>query len=371
MRIGIDGIILRGRDAGSLRYFEQLLGALGSINSPNDYIAFANRSVQAALAFPSNKNFFFSSVDSSFLPAALQQQGHRSWHSRGKLDLLHCPVFVPPLSFDGKTAMTVFDLTFVLYPETKKWSGRMWWRLLGRRGIQKANRIIAISASTRNDLIRWGIDGNKISVVYPCVSPRFKPSTNIAETRARYRLPEKYILFVGTLERRKNLPNLIRAFDQAIKRSGLKHILILVGQRGWLYQDIFRTVEELGLSNQVFFLNYVPDDDLPMLYSGADLLILPSLYEGFGFPILEAMACGTPVLASNVSSLPEIIGDAGVLVPPNDVEQIAGEMSRLLTERDLAREMAERGLRRAQEFSRERFAQGVLRVYDDAVKSAQ
>jgi glycosyltransferase involved in cell wall biosynthesis len=371
MRIGIDGIVLRGRDAGSLRYFEQLLDALGSIDDPNDYVAFASRSVQTALSFPSNKKISYSSVDSNILPAALQQQLYRSWHSRGQLDLLHCPVFVPPLSFTGKTVMTVFDLTFVLFPETKKWTGRMWWQLLGRRGIEKANQVIALSASTQNDLIKWGIEGNKITVVYPYVSPRFKPSINIDETRARYQLPEKYILFVGTLERRKNLPTLIRAFDQARKISGLKHVLVLAGQRGWLYQDIFRTIEELGLNNQVVFLNYFPDDNLPMLYSGADLFVLPSLYEGFGFPILEAMACGAPVLASNVSSLPEIVGDAGALVPPNNVEQIALEIARLLMDRDRAREMAERGIQRAREFSRERFAQGILRAYDDAIKGAQ
>lgn len=371
MLIGIDGLVLRGREAGSLRYFEQLLSILGSADDPNEYAVFVSRSSLPVASFPSKENISFSPANTSLLPAALQQQLYRAWHSCGKLDLLHSPLFVPPLAFDGKTVMTVLDLAFVLYPQTKKWTGQMWWRLLGRRGIQKANRIITLSGSTRDDLIKWGIDAKKINIVYPYVSKLFRPVTSSNDRRAKYHLPEKYILYVGTLERRKNLSNLVRAFSEARKMARLEHALVLVGQRGWLYQDLFQTIEELELGKAIILLDYVPNEDLPGLYSGADLFTYLSIYEGFGFPLIEAMACGIPVLASDVSTMPEIVGDAGLLVPPNDVNRIASEMAHLLNNQELAAMLSKRGLERAKEFSEERFAKGILAAYEDAVKETQ
>ncbi|MCI0474822.1 MAG: glycosyltransferase family 4 protein, partial [Anaerolineales bacterium] len=176
-------------------------------------------------------------------------------------------------------------------------------------------------------------------------------------------------LYIGTLEPRTNIPTLIRAFALAKQRGALPHVLVIAGQRGWHYDDIFRTVEELQLKDQVLFLGYVPDDDLPGLYSGADLFAFLSWYEGFGFPVLEAMACGTPVLASKTSVLPEVVGDAGILVAPNDPEQVAIEMLRILADAELRREMSARGLERAQFFSQERFAHGILQIYEEVLRA--
>lgn len=367
--IGIDGVILRSRNAGSLRYFEQVLAGLATVNSLYQYIVFADPRVLTSVAFLQQSNFIIQPVVGNCLPPALHQQLFVPWRICGTLDLLHSPVFLPPLRFKGRTVMTAFDLTFARYPNTRKWTGQFWWRLLSRRGMQKADRIIAISESTRCDLVNWGITQEKIRVVYPCALPTCRPTADYCATITKFSLPDSYILFVGTLEPRKNIPTLLRAFALAKKRGALPHALVIAGARGWRYENIFRTVEELGIKDHVIFLGYVPDEDLPALYSGADLFAFLSLYEGFGLPVLEAMACGTPVLVSNTSALPEVVGDSGVLVAPNDVEQAATEMLRILTDAELRRELSARGLERAKLFSQERFARGILRVYEEVLNS--
>ena len=370
MRVGIDGIVLRGRDAGSLRYFEQLLSGLAALDSTNEYIAFVNHKILQLDEIHCNKNFRFQEIPlKRTVPGALRQQLYRSWHTLGELDLLHCPAFAPPLLFKGKTVTTVFDLTFEIYPQTMKWTGRLWWRLLGKKGIQKSNKIIALSESTKRDLCQYyHIPEEKIRVIYPCTRALFNPFAD--KTRAsKYRLPDKYILYVGTLERRKNIASLIRAFALAKRAGTLDHALVLAGKRGWLYQDIFQTIEATGLKNQIILLDYVPDEDLPALYAGADLFVYLSRFEGFGLPVLEAMACGTPVLVSSASSLPEVVGNAGILVPPDDVERAASEMRRLLSDRELRNELADRGLQRAKYFSQERFIRQTLEVYEQAART--
>jgi glycosyltransferase involved in cell wall biosynthesis len=367
MRIGIDAIVLRGRDAGTLRYVEQLLSGFASGGSLNDYLVFLDQRILPSGNFPATETLHYRHVSPiKTLPRAIQQQFFRGWNDCGAIDLLHCPAFVPPLSFDGRTVTTIFDLTFYLYPGTMKWTGRLWWQIFGRKGIQRADRIIALSESTKKDLCRcFNVYEGKVKVIYPCTRDIFKPSVNSKEVAVKYRLPDKYILYVGTLERRKNITNLIRVFSMARHIGSIEHILVLAGQRGWLYQDIFETVEELGLTNQVIFLDHVPEDDLPALYSGADLFVYLSRYEGFGLPVLEAMACGVPVLTSDTSSLPEVVEKAGVLVPPDDVERAASEMVRILSDRDLRRQMIEQGLQRASYFSSERMMRQTLAVYDE------
>lgn len=369
MKIGIDATVLQGKDAGSLRYFEQLLTGLAEFGSMNDYVVLVNQRLSSSVALPRSDNLLWREVSiPRLLPPALGQQLLLPWKALEELKLLHSPVFVPPLLFDGRTVMTVFDLTSELYSQTMKWTGRLWWKLLRRRGIEKANRIIALSQSTKKDLQKYyGITENKVKVVYPCTRRIFKPILSPRDIAVKYGLPEKYILFVGTLERRKNIANLIRAYARARQTGKLEHKLILCGKRGWLYDDIFRTIVKLELQQQVILLGYVSDEDLPGLYSAADLFAYISFYEGFGLPVLEAMACGTPILCSNTSSLPEVVGEASVMVSPNNVDQIASEMVKILTNRDLANFLVEKGLERAKSFSIERFIRQTLDVYSETV----
>ena len=201
--------------------------------------------------------------------------------------------------------------------------------------------------------------------------PRFQPVADKAalkSVRRRLKLDDAYILHVGTIEPRKNLSTLVRAYARLRREHRLTPELVLAGEPGWMYQPTVRLVEELGLRNSVHFIGRVPAAELPAVYSAADLLVFPSLYEGFGLPPLEAMTCGTPVVASNVSSLPEVVGDAGLLVDPRDETALAEAMFRALTDTDLRQQMRERGLQRAKGFSWERCARETLAVYAEAIK---
>lgn len=368
MRIALDGIVLRDHAAGSHRYFEQLLIGLGKYAPEHQFVVFADKRMLRADALPRQNNFFFQNVVARrWLPAALQQQLFLGWNAHGDLDVLHSAVFVPPVWYRRPCVATIFDLVFALFPETTKWTGRWWRKILMQPGITRANRLITLSENAKRDLCQqFRVPAEKIRVVYPCPRAIFQPTTEQAAIAAHYHLPDRYVLFVGTLERRKNIATLVRAFAQARRMANLEHALVLVGQRGWLYEDIFRAVEESDARAHIIFLENVPDAHLPMLYSRADLFAYLSLYEGFGLPVLEAMASGTPVLASNVSALPEVVGEAGVLVAPRDVAAIAFEIARILTDRDLRAMMRERGLVRARLFSPERFIRQTLEVYEEA-----
>ncbi len=371
MRIGLDGIVLRNPVAGSHRYFEELLTGLSGHPSADEYIVFSNPRMMRANTLPPQNNICYRDVNTRpWVPAALQQQFFSDWAAYGELDLLHSVVSVSPLWYPRACVATISDLAFDLFPATTKWTGRFWRRILSRPGIARAKRIIAFSESTKRDLCqRFGVSADKIRVIYPCTRAIFQPCSDGDGVTRHYHLPSRYILHVGTLEPRKNITTLFRAFAEARRAANLPHALVLAGQNGWLYQDIFRTVEEMGIKDQVIFLGFVPDDHMPALYSHADLLAFVSLYEGFGLPALEAMACGTPVLCSNTSSLPEVVGTAGVLVEPCDVQAIAREIVRILTNRDLRAALGERGCSRARLFSQERFIQETLEVYQDAVRA--
>jgi glycosyltransferase involved in cell wall biosynthesis len=227
--------------------------------------------------------------------------------------------------------------------------------------------------ATKCDLIeRYGTEPDKITVVYPGYDEAtFQPVRDeevIEAVKARYGIAGDYILFVGTLQPRKNLIRLVKAFADC--RSPIADCrLVIAGKKGWLYQEIFRRVEELGLEKKVVFTGYVPEGDLPALLSGAHLFVFPSLYEGFGLPVLEAMACGTPVVCSNASSLPEVAGDAALMVDPLDVEGLATAMERVLSDEELRAELTERGFKQARKFSWERCARETLAVLERAALS--
>ncbi|MBI5649846.1 MAG: glycosyltransferase family 4 protein [Chloroflexi bacterium] len=281
--------------------------------------------------------------------------------------MLHSAVFVPPLGYARPSVTTIFDLTFERFPETMTRVGRMWWKFFGRRGIARATRIITLSESTRRDVQTFlNVPAEKIRVIYPYARALFTPQFNAIATRARYHLPVRYLLFVGTLEPRKNIELLIRVFARARQIANVQHRLVLVGQRGWFAQNIFRVIQELELNAQVIVLGYVPDADLPAIYAGADLFVYLSRYEGFGLPVLEAMACGAPVLVSNTAALPEVVGDAGVCVALNEPNVIADEIAQLLGDPARRAALCERGLKRAQTFSLDRAIQQTLQVYNDA-----
>ncbi len=285
-------------------------------------------------------------------------------------DLLFVPAHVLPLWTRPPALVTVHDLGYRYFPEAHPPGQRRYLEWSTRHNARRAAAILADSQATRADLIRhYGTDPDRIVVAYPGLDPTLAPVQDpqrIAQTLARYGIRRPYLLYLGTLQPRKNLVRLVEAFARLRFRlgpSGERGLhLVLAGRRGWLYEDLFRRVRTLGLEGQVLFPGYVDDADKAALLSGALAFVFPSLYEGFGFPVLEAQACGTPVICSDRSSLPEVAGNAALLVDPTDVEALVTALYRVATEPRLRATLVERGRTNTRRFSWEACARTVLEV---------
>ncbi|HEY71758.1 MAG TPA: glycosyltransferase family 4 protein [Thermoflexia bacterium] len=357
------------RRAGLGRYAESLTRALVAAD-PDRYALFYNRErgVEPLAGL-------------EHLPSRTVALGYKPWRmliwmgqlARVAFDRLlpHAELFhatehlLPPLH-SIPTVLTVHDLIFRRMPQHHKLLNRWYLNLTMPLYCRRADHIIAISESTRRDLVSaYGLPPEKITVIHEAADPRFRPqppeTTDAA--RARYGLPERYLLSVGTIEPRKNLSRLLTAFE-SLYAEGLTDALVIVGRRGWLYDDFFAALERSPARDAVLFPGYAPDEDLPAIYAGAQALVFPSLYEGFGLPVLEAMACGTPVACSDTSSLPEITGDAAFRFAPSDVKSIAAVLRRLLRNADLRQTLRWRGFMQAARFSWKQVATETKAVYE-------
>jgi glycosyltransferase involved in cell wall biosynthesis len=286
---------------------------------------------------------------------------------RAKVDLLHSPAFVGPLSSACPFVLTVHDLSYLFFPQGFRALNRSYLQTFTRLSVRRARRVIAVSESTKRDLVeQYDLSPGKVDVVHNGVDPGFQPLPvgQVAAFRREKGLPDRFILFVGTLEPRKNVVGLVEAYARLPKD---RPPLILVGGKGWLYDEIFTRVEALGLAGEVRFVGYVPAEVLPLWYSAADLFVYPSLYEGFGLPPLEAMACGTAVISSTASSLPEVVGEAGLLIDPADTEALAKAMEQVLSDTEMRKQMQSAGLVQAQNFSWERTARQTIESYRRAL----
>ncbi len=289
-----------------------------------------------------------------------------SWEmARRDPDLLFVPAHVIPL-IHPRSVVTVHDLGYIYHPQAHRPFDRLYLDLSTRFNVSVASQIIADSEATKNDLVKqYGVPEERITVVYPGCN--LEPAeTGWERVRERYHLPDRYILHLGTLHPRKNILRLLEAF-QSLTRDFSDLHLVLAGKKGWLYEEILSKAE--GLGSRVHFPGYIASEDLPLLLRRARLFILPSLYEGFGFPILEAMAAGTPVVCSNASALPEVAGGAALLFDPHDVEAMRETTRRVLEDEALRAELVERGLERAKVFSWERCARETLRVLEKVAGS--
>ncbi|MBN1428574.1 MAG: glycosyltransferase family 4 protein [Anaerolineae bacterium] len=264
------------------------------------------------------------------------------------------------------TVLTVHDLIYHKFPRHHKKLNYWYLNAAMPLYVKRAGHIIAISECTRDDLVQlYHVPPEKISVIYEAAAPHFKPQTpeQIGDVSTRYSLPERYLLTVGTIEPRKNLARLVEALA-ILRRDDPDLALVVVGAKGWLYEGFFEAIEQHGQQQTVILPGYVPDDDLPALYAGAEAAVMPSLYEGFGLPVLEAMASGAPVACSATSSLGEIAGDAAMTFDPENAEIIAWVLRRLLDDVALREALRKKGLVRAAEFSWERAAKETWAVYD-------
>jgi glycosyltransferase involved in cell wall biosynthesis len=370
MRIGFDATSAVSQGGGIGRYTRELLRALADVDSENDYrVFYASRTRPHPLP-PLPANFHITPLPFHDIWLA------RLWHRArvpfpvnwiiGPIDIFHSPDFtLPPTSRRTRTLLTVHDLSFVRDPESAAPGLRRYLEVVVPRSVARADHILADSLATRDDLIElYGTASQKISVLYSGVNDTFQPVRNPAAleaVRARYTLgAAPFILAVSSLQPRKNFVRLIQAFAQ-LPHPELN--LVIAGGHGWLYDSIFAEVERLKLNGRVIFPGFVADADLPALYSAARVLAYPSLYEGFGLPMLEAMACGTPVVASTASCLPEVAGDAALLVPPTDVEALAHALNRLLTDENLRAQLIAKGAERVRQFSWGKSARELVEIY--------
>ncbi len=292
------------------------------------------------------------------------------WFTGGPIDLFHATDFVLAPSRARRKLVTVHDLAFLFYPEAAMPSLHRYLNVVVPRSVRRADHIIADSANTAKDLTeQWQIDPAQISVVQGAVDHyHFHPVPDRVRQRAvreRYAIgPGPFIFGLSKLEPRKNFSRLIEAFAVARREANLPHRLIIGGGKGWLYDQIFATVQGLGLEDTVHFPGFIADADLPVLYSAADFFAYPSLYEGFGLPILEAMACGTPVMTGDNSCLPEAGGDAVLYVKSEDTQSLADGLIRLATDAPLRADLRQRGLRQAATFTWPRSARQLWDVYE-------
>jgi glycosyltransferase involved in cell wall biosynthesis len=284
-------------------------------------------------------------------------------------ELFHATEHLLPPLHGVPAVLTVHDMIFKLFPEHQKRLN--YWYLNATMPLycRRADAIITVSEHSKRDIVAgYGLDPAKVTVVYEAADPDLRPAppSDVERVRDRYSLPPEYLLTVGTIEPRKNLARLVEAL-QRLRDGGLRVPLVVVGARGWLYTDFFRRLEASPVRDDVLFSGYVPHADLAAVYSGATAAIQPSVYEGFGLPILEAMACGTPVLCSQTSSLPELGGDAAVYFDPYDVQAMAEAIRAVWLDDERRATMAEAGQRQASRFSWDRAAEETLAVYEQFV----
>mgnify|MGYP005832136239 CR=1 FL=1 len=360
--------------AGIGRYVLELVTALTGQDATAEYTIFYNRAHEAQMpvswqhleriAFPLRDKPWRLQVLLAHL-AKLSQD-----HLFPNIALFHATDNLLPCLKKTHSVLTVHDLAFRFYPETFTSLNR-WFQLLTMGTfLARAHAVIALSQNTKRDVMQlYGIDESKITVVYGGVNPRFQPASTseVERVRTRYHLPERDILFVGSIEPRKNLKSLLAAFS-AVKqqREVIDPVkLVIAGKKGWLYADFFQQLRTSGLDGEVILPGFIADEDLPALYSAADVFVFPSWYEGFGLPVLEAMACGAPVICSNVSSLPEVVGEAALMVAPDDIRGLSQAISRTLTDAALRQELIGRGLRQAAQFTWEKAAQQTLMIYEE------
>lgn len=296
-----------------------------------------------------------------------------SWLFDDKVDITHFfNYFIPP-GVKGKKIVTVHDMTYKRFPETVRLKTRRMLELNLQRSINIADAVITISEFSKNEILTYFPEcEDKITVVYCGVDiNRFTNQINnklIEKIKQKYMIDGEYLLYLGTLEPRKNIRSLIESYGLVIQELERKVKLVIAGGKGWMYNDIFEKIKELRLEKDVIFTGYIDDEDIGALMKGAVIFLFPSMYEGFGMPTIEAMACGTPVLTSKIASLPEITGDSALLVNPFSVNDIKYGMLKLLTDKHLRDELSIKGLERSKRFSYESISKDLYNVYETVMK---
>lgn len=370
MKIGIDGNEANTPErVGIGEYAFQLLKNIAVMDKKNDYDILLKNDPQTSL--PKEKeNWHYKVFGPRFfwtqfaLPARLLLKS-------GRYDVFFSPTHYAPRYVNCPLVISVMDLSYIYFPEMFKKKDLYQLRLWTDYSVRKADRIMTISQYSKSAIVDYyKVPSEKVIVTYPGydkdkyrIMNKELRIKDLQKIKNKYRINGDYILFVGTLQPRKNLIRLIEAFTILKKDKTYNNLqLVIIGKKGWLYEEIFEKVKQLNLKKEIIFLDYIVEDDLPVLYQEASCFVLPSLYEGFGIPAVEAMACGCPIAVSNVSSLPEIVGEAGVTFDPLDVDDMVKSIKKLLTDQRLREEKVKKGLERVKLFDWSSCAKKTLSV---------
>lgn len=377
MRIAIDYTPAIWQNAGIGRYARELVHAIIAQDADHEYRLFY-AAWGARAARPHNLAALHELLDRHrnvrAVPIHLPERRlTQFWHRArvpmpvelftGRVDLVHEPDFVPPPSL-APMMMTVHDLSYRIHPECALPSVARYLNAAVPRALRRAAVILADSQATRCDLERFlGVEPDRVAVVYPGVGAQFRPMARqeVEPVRERLGLPERFLLFVSTIEPRKNLPRLLQAY--AMLDPASTPPLVIGGRRGWMFEPTFAAIEQFGLAERVRLLDFVSDNDLPALYNLAWAFVYPSIYEGFGIPAIEALACGTPVLTADNSSLPEAVGENAVLVEAGSVASIAAGLRRVIDDADLRERVRTAGPLHTTQFRWDTAARHVLDLY--------
>ncbi|HST04273.1 MAG TPA: glycosyltransferase family 1 protein [Chloroflexia bacterium] len=380
MHIGINAHLLaftgNYRQAGLSRYIYELVDLMPRLQPTTTFTALTGRApIPDSFSAAPNLHFAHSRFPTARAPIRIlwEQTVLPVASARQGLDLLFCPVNVRPIFSTCPTVVTVHDVGFLRYPQAFHPLKRLYLTIMTRWSVRHASHVIAVSEATRQDVIGFfGANPRRVTTVHNGVGTQFTPAS--PDEKAAFRrdkgITGRVVLYIGTLEPRKNLTTLIEAFSRIAAQPEFADVTLLIGgSKGWYYDEIFASAERLGLTSQgrVRWLGRVPDDELALWYNIANVCAYPSLYEGFGLPPLEAMACGTPVITSNTSALPEVVGTAGILLEPTDVQAWATALDKVLTDSVQASTLSRAGLQQASQFSWERTAEETAAVLEAVV----
>ena len=374
MRIGIDATAVPPKPMGAGLYIVYLIQVLSKLDTPHQFIVFAQEYLHPYLA-DSNREKVHIVWLKNMHPAhrlIWEQTTFLRLIHHWKLDLLHSPHYTMPLLLTIPSVVTFHDLIFFIHPEKHTLAKRYFFPWMMRRSSKKADRIVTDSENTRRDAVRLlDIPLEKITTVhlgYQEIFHKITEKSLLDSIRQKYLLPEKYILYAGAIEPRKNVHLLLTVFEQLVDQ-GFSHHLVMAGGLGWQYEDVLKQIDGMCSKERVHRVGHVPYADLPVFYNLADIFVYPSIYEGFGLPPLEGMACGTPVITSNISSMPEFVGDAGILVEPNDEGALFQAIRQVLEDEGLRQRLAIEGPRQAANFTWRHTAENTLKIYDEVLAS--
>lgn len=367
---------------GSGEFSFQLLKSLFDLDKKNNYFIYLPISPSSDL--PQETSNWHYVVFSSKKLWTLIGLSKKLFNNKNNLDVFFSPTHYSPFTFLCPSVVAILDVSYLHFPNMFNRRDLYQLKLWGRYSISKAKKIITISESSKSDIIKkYKVSSSEVAVVYPGTKPEMslESNMNIEDLKQKFGISNKYILFVGTLQPRKNIVRLIEAFSKVVQNysssersesrsqfstsSNNKGLdLVIVGKKGWMFDDILNAPKKFDIADRVRFLHEVTDGDLPSFYKNAVMFVLPSLYEGFGLPVLEAMKYGCPVITSNISSLPEAGGDAALYVDPNNTDDIASKMRKLLEDENLRKELIAKGKKQIEKFSWEKSAKETLAVLE-------